>query len=326
MSERSGMPHCGRFAGAPECGSETRGTDAFGTALVPETLLEAQGARDRAVCAVCPHECRLREGSFGVCGTRTVSAGRIVSLSYGQATALALDPIEKKPLARFHPGSLVLSYGSFGCNLRCPFCQNSDISMADAEGRAASGARFVPPEALVAHALDLCDRGNIGIAYTYNEPLIAPEYLFDCVALAREAGLANVAVTNGYVSADAWDAALRCLDAVNIDLKCYSEEGYRSLGAPGGLAVVKRSIEAAVAAGAHVEVTTLVVPGLSDDEGLFEQECAWLASIDPSIPLHLSRFFPAYRMAEAQPTSRELLERFRRIAEASLAHVYLGNV
>ena len=156
--------------------------------------------------------------------------------------------------------------------------------------------------------------------------MIAPEYLLDCAALAREAGLANVAVTNGYVSADAWDAALRCLDAVNIDLKCYSEEGYRSLGAPGGLAVVKRSIEAAVAAGAHVEVTTLVVPGLSDDEGLFERECAWLASIDPSIPLHLSRFFPTYRMADAQPTSRELLERFRRIAEASLAHVYLGNV
>ncbi|WP_218971936.1 AmmeMemoRadiSam system radical SAM enzyme [Raoultibacter phocaeensis] len=295
-------------------------------AQAPEALLDRSRMSDARTCTVCPHECRLREGSFGVCGTRTVREGRIVSLSYGQATALALDPIEKKSLARFHPGSLVLSYGSFGCNLRCPFCQNSDISMADAEGRVASAARFVSPEELVERALDLRERGTIGIAYTYNEPLIAPEYLMDCARLAHEAGLVNVAVTNGYVSSDVWADALSHLDALNIDVKCYSEEGYRLLGAPGGLAVVKRSIEAAAAAGVHVEVTTLVVPGLSDDEALFREECAWLSEIDPEIPLHLSRFFPAYRAYREKPTDLAVLERFRSIAEASLAHVYLGNV
>lgn len=303
-----------------------RGSAAFHAALLPETLAERDGTAGGVVCPVCPHGCRLKGGSFGVCGARTLRDGRIVSLNYGQATALALDPLPKKPLARFHPGSLVLSYGSFGCNLRCPFCQNSDISMADAEGRVASAARFVSPEGLVAHALDLRDRGNIGIAYTYNEPFIAPEYLMDCAALAREAGLLNVAVTNGYVSAGTWDAALPFLDALNIDLKCYSEEGYRSLGAPGGLAVVKRSIEAAVAAGAHVEITTLVVTGLSDSEELFYEECAWLASIAPSIPLHLSRFFPAYRTRDKRPTEIAVLERFCGIARTFLEHVYMGNV
>ena len=278
------------------------------------------------VCDVCPHACCLSDGKLGVCGTRTVRDGRIVSLSYGQATSLALDPIEKKPLARFRPGSLILSYGSYGCNLRCPFCQNSDISMADAASSAADRARFVSPEYLVDEAASLRDRGNIGIAYTYNEPFVAPEFLADCAALASERGLVNVAVTNGYVSTQTWDAALPYLDALNIDLKCYSEEGYRSLGAPGGLAVVKRSIEAAAASDAHVEVTTLVVPGFSDNEELFAEQCAWLASIDPSIPLHLSRFFPAYRAREKRPTGIDVLERFRTIAERSLEHVYLGNV
>lgn len=313
-------------AAAPGTGGSACAAAPPGEMLAAEAMLEPDGAADVLACTVCPHECLLREGSFGICGARTVRQGRIVSLNYGRATSLALDPIEKKPLARFRPGSRILSYGSFGCNLRCPFCQNSDISMADAEGRVASSARFVSPEYLVDRAYELRSCGSIGIAYTYNEPFIAPEYLMDCAVLAHERGLANVAVTNGYAAAGTWAAALPYLDAVNIDLKCYSEEGYRSLGAPNGLCVVKRSIETAVAAGVHVEVTTLVVPGLSDDEALFHEECAWLASLDPSIPLHLSRFFPSYRMAEASPTSRALLERFRIIAKASLAHVYLGNV
>ena len=291
-----------------------------------EAMLEPDGAADVLACTVCPHECLLREGSFGICGARTVRQGRIVSLNYGRATSLALDPLEKKPFARFHPGSRILSYGSFGCNLRCPFCQNSDISMADAEGRVASSARFVSPEDLVDRAYELRSCGSIGIAYTYNEPFIAPEYLMDCAVLAHERGLANVAVTNGYAAAGTWAAALPYLDAVNIDLKCYSEEGYRSLGAPNGLSVVKRSIETAVAAGVHVEVTTLVVPGLSDDEALFREECAWLASLDPSIPLHLSRFFPAYHACDKRPTEIAVLERLCSIAEASLEYVYRGNV
>ena len=278
------------------------------------------------VCRVCPHTCHLMEGKVGICRTRSVRDGCIVSLSYGRSTALALDPIEKKPLARFRPGSLILSYGSYGCNMRCPFCQNSDISMADAGGIVADVSRYISPEGLINEAVRLQDCGNIGIAYTYNEPFIAPEYLMDCAVCARERELVNVVVTNGYVSPSTWDAALPLIDALNVDLKCYSEEGYRSLGAPGGLAAVKRSIEAAAASGVHVEVTTLVVPGLSDDERLFTEQCEWLASVDRSIPLHLSRFFPAYRSHDKRPTDLDVLEQFRTIALSSLEHVYLGNV
>ncbi|WP_417144261.1 AmmeMemoRadiSam system radical SAM enzyme [Raoultibacter massiliensis] len=275
-------------------------------------------------CGVCPHGCRLHEGSFGICGARTVRSGKVASLSYGQATSLALDPVEKKPFARFHPGSMILSYGSYGCNLRCSFCQNSDISMVDAAGSLPT--HFMSPENLIERAIELRAQGNIGVAFTYNEPFIAPEYLMDAARRARGEGLASAAVTNGYVAKPVWDEALPHLDALNIDLKCFSEEGYRLLGAPGGLAVVKRSIETALEAGVHVEVTTLVVPGFSDDEELFERECAWIASLDPSTPLHISRFFPAYRMIGAQPTPPAVLGLFQSIAKRYLAHVYLGNV
>lgn len=275
-------------------------------------------------CDVCPHACRLEVGALGVCGTRTQRDGKVASLNYGRVTGLALDPIEKKPLARFHPGSYILSYGSFGCNLRCAFCQNSDISTMTAH--TAGFADQLAPAALVEEALSLRGRGNIGIAFTYNEPFIAPEYLMDASRLAHGAGLVTAAVTNGYVSAEVWDAALGTIDAYNIDVKCFSEEGYRSVGAPGGLAAVKRSVATAIEAGAHVEVTTLVVPGLSDDEGLFEKECAWLASLDPETPLHITRFFPRHKMASASPTGLETLKRFEAIAGKHLHHVYLGNI
>lgn len=275
-------------------------------------------------CTVCPHECRIREGGTGLCGARGIQDGRVVSLNYGQAASLSLDPIEKKPLARFRPGKLVLSYGSFGCNTACAFCQNADISQVRACGQPRT--TFVTPEQVVSKAVQLASEGNIGLAITYNEPLISPEFLMDCGRMLQDAGLDLVLVTNGYANASVFDEACTVTSAMNVDLKCFNDDGYRSMGAPGGFEVVRRNILAAHDAGVHVEVTTLVVPGISDSEEDMEQEAEWLASILPDIPLHITRFFPCYKMQDANATDVELIHRLRAIAAARLRHVYLGNV
>lgn len=276
------------------------------------------------ICQVCPHECIIGEGGMGFCGARGEREGHIVSLNYGQASALALDPIEKKPFACFMPGARILSYGSYGCNMTCGFCQNADISQVRTCGRPPT--TYLSPEALVAKAKDLADVDNVGVALTYNEPLIVPEYLMDVGRQVQAQGLILAVVTNGYASAHVFDEACSVSAAMNIDLKCFTEEGYAKMGAPGGLACVTRNIRAAFDAGVHVEVTTLIVPGISDDEAAFCEEVAWLAGISPDIPLHLSRFFPQHRMVDAEPTDLSLMRRFQRIAEGSLTHVLLGNV
>lgn len=280
--------------------------------------------REALTCTICPHACIIRPGATGLCRARGIEDGRVISLNYGQATALALDPVEKKPFSCFHPGSHILSYGSFGCNMTCGFCQNADISQVRVCGQPPT--TFISPVELVQKAADLQSAGNIGIALTYNEPLIAPEFLMDVGHLAKDADLALAVVTNGYATPDAFDDACTVTDAMNVDVKCFTEEGYAALGAPGGLACVKRNIEAALEAGVHVEITTLIVPGLSDAEEAFRKEVAWLAQLSPATPLHLSRFFPRHEMAEAMPTSIAMMERFQRIACASLEHVFLGNV
>lgn len=275
-------------------------------------------------CNVCPHACSIREGGTGLCGARGVQDGRVVSLNYGEATALELDPIEKKPFARFMPGARILSYGSFGCNMACAFCQNADISQVRVCGQPAT--RFIAPGDLVAKARELQPAGNAGIALTYNEPLIAPEFVRDVGALLQGTGMVLALVTNGYANAQVFDEACRVTDAMNVDLKCFTEEGYARMGAPGGKARVTRNIRAAHEAGVYVEVTTLIVPSISDDETAFREEVAWLASISPDIPLHLSRFFPTYRMTDEAPTDISLMHRFQDIARASLKYVTLGNV
>lgn len=269
-------------------------------------------------CGLCFHRCSLDEGRTGLCRARANRGGRIVPLGYGRLTSLALDPIEKKPLRRFHPGSLILSAGSFGCNLRCPFCQNAEISMAGAE----FPTREYTPEALAQLALALKPRGNIGVAYTYNEPLVGYEYVRDCAALAREAGLLNVLVTNGTIEDAPWRQLLPLIDAVNIDLKGFSEDWYRSLG--GDLETVKRSI-ATAAQFCHVEVTTLIVPGGNDGEGEMRALSSWLASVSPDIPLHVSRFFPRHLMTDRPPTPVETVYRLAEAARERLNFVYTGN-
>ena len=269
-------------------------------------------------CGLCFHRCSLDEGRTGLCRARANRGGRIVPLGYGRLSSLALDPIEKKPLRRFHPGSLILSAGSFGCNLRCPFCQNAEISMAGAE----FPTREYTPEALAQLALALKPRGNIGVAYTYNEPLVGYEYVRDCAALARKAGLLNVLVTNGTIEDAPWRQLLPLIDAVNIDLKGFSEDWYRSLG--GDLETVKRSI-ATAAQFCHVEVTTLIVPGGNDGEGEMRALSSWLASVSPDIPLHVSRFFPRHLMKDRPATPVETVCRLAEAARERLNFVYTGN-
>lgn len=269
-------------------------------------------------CDICFHHCELDEGRTGLCRARANRGGQIVPLNYGRLTSLALDPIEKKPLRRFHPGGLVLSLGSFGCNLRCPFCQNAEISMAGAE----FPARDYSPKALVQLALALRPRGNLGLAYTYNEPLVGYEFVRDCAAMVREAGMFNVLVTNGTIEEAPWRALLPLIYAVNIDLKGFTEAWYRRLG--GDLETVKRSIALAAEA-CHLEVTTLVVPGCNDGEDELRALSGWLASLSPDIPLHISRFFPRHRMNDLPPTPVDTVYRLAAVARERLRYVYTGN-
>lgn len=273
-----------------------------------------------AVCPVCPHACRIPEGGFGRCRARKNEGGRIVCDNYGKLTSIALDPIEKKPLVYFHPRSRILSVGSYGCNLSCPFCQNYEIA-------AAKGSDFrklyeVSPEELCALALRERDRGNIGVAYTYNEALVGYEYVRDSAKLVHEAGMRNVLVTNGMANLSVLEEILPYMDAMNIDLKGFRPEIYQRLG--GDLESVKAFIRRASQA-CHVELTSLIVPGLNDSAGDMRNQAQWIAGISPRIPLHITRYFPRYQMTEPA-TQIRVLYSLREIAQESLERVLLGNV
>ena len=283
-------------------------------------------SEDRLACTVCPHHCVLSEGRTGLCRARGMRDGKIVPLSYGIVSSIALDPIEKKPLARFHPGSSILSVGSFGCNLRCPFCQNWEISTSDGKEYIGDGGRFLSPEQLSDLADRMRSRGNIGVAFTYNEPLIGWEYVFDTARLLRERDLRTVLVTNGCVDAEIADTLLPLIDALNIDLKSFRADTYRKL-LGGDLETVKGFISKA-AAGSHVELTTLIVPGLNDTEEEIRDMTEWIASLPNGrdIPLHLTRFFPRYKMTDRSPTARQSVIRLVSVAEERLNYVFPGNM
>lgn len=290
-------------------------------------MSDATGAPGRkAVCWLCPHRCHLSDGQTGFCRARQNQGGIIRSLSYGLLTSAALDPIEKKPLYHFRPGSMILSLGSFGCNLRCPFCQNYTISQAGRdgfEGQQLSMDRTSPKE-IVAAAQRLEETsGNIGVAFTYNEPLVGYEFVYDTARLLKEAGLAVVLVTNGQIEKDPWLHLLPYVDAVNIDLKGFTQSFYDWIG--GDLKTTKAAIEMAAEEGVHVEVTTLVIPGKNDGAEEMAAEAEWLAGISAELPLHLSRYFPRY-LSDIPMTPVETLQRLRRIAGTRLRFVHLGNV
>ena len=274
-----------------------------------------------AVCETCPRHCRLSDGAFGACRARRAEDGRVVCANYGRITSLALDPIEKKPLAFFHPGRPILSIGSYGCNLRCPFCQNDGISQHGA-GEVATNAATPSELADLAQRLARA-RGNLGIAYTYNEPLVGWEFVRDCAKEVRARGLLNVLVSNGMAEAAVMEELASLLDAANIDIKGPSQAFYDWVG--GDFQAVCRTIEILHAAGCHVEVTTLVVPGRNDTEADIDAVASFLASISPDIPLHVTRFFPRFRLLDVPPTPVVTIRRLAETARVRLRHVLIGN-
>lgn len=277
-----------------------------------------------AICTVCMHHCHLMPGQRGICRARKNVDGKIICENYGYLTAMALDPIEKKPLRRFKPGSMVLSVGSFGCNLRCPFCQNHAISMLSADEAAdqANGPICITPQTLAKKALQCRAAGNIGVAFTYNEPLVGWEYVRDTAKLVKRSGMDDILVTNGTASLEVLEELLPFIDAMNIDLKGFRESYYRKLG--GDLDTVKRFITRA-AKDCHVELTTLIVPGENDGIDEMEEEARWIASLDERIPLHVTRFFPRYRMMDREATEVETVYRLADVARRYLADVFVGN-
>lgn len=266
-------------------------------------------------CRLCPHACLIREGRRGRCRVRENRGGRLVSLIYGLVASAHVDPLEKKPLYHFHPGKWVLSIGTNGCNFSCLFCQNSEISQGWVEGT------LWPPEETVRLG---GEGGSIGIAYTYNEPFIWFEYVLDCARLARERGLVNVLVTNGYVDPEPLEELLPYVDAMNIDLKALDEGFYARL-CGGRLAPVLETIRRA-ARSTHVELTNLLVTGENDSPEQVARLADWVAEeVGRQTPLHISRYFPAYRFS-APPTPIERLLAAWEAASERLDYVYLGNV
>jgi len=274
-------------------------------------------------CGLCPHNCEIEPGNAGFCRARGVSSDggiNVIPLSYAKLSSIALDPIEKKPLKHFHPGSTILSVGSFGCNLKCPWCQNSNISMA---GEGDVETHDVAPEALAQLAEQYVPEGNIGVAFTYNEPLISFEYVYDTSKILKSKGLKTVLVTNGYMNADYLEILLPLIDAMNIDLKGIDRDFYKQIG--GDLDTVQNNIRLA-AAKCHVEITCLLINGVNDSKHEIERLTDFVASVSPEIPLHISRFFPHHHFKDKAPTRIETMKLFEEIASEKLKHVHLGNI
>lgn len=272
-------------------------------------------------CQLCPHHCRIADGKTGICKSRRNNSGTLVSEVYGKPCALAIDPIEKKPLYHFHPGTTCLSLACTGCNFRCLNCQNHDISQVALD---AVNNYELSPEKVV----ELCMKHKCpGIAYTYTEPLTYIEYIIDTAHLVREAGLWNILVTAGYVCQEPLADLLPYLDAANIDLKSFSDDIYMKLSG-GHLQPVLDTILAMKDAGVWIELTNLVIPDINDDMGMIRQMCRWIVDNGMSEnPLHFSRFFPRYKMQDMLPTPIQTLKAAKQVAiEEGVKYVYLGNV
>lgn len=273
-------------------------------------------ASKKVYCYLCPHNCCIDPGNLGVCKTRKNIDGKLYSINYGKLSSIAMDPVEKKPLYHFYPGSMVLSVGSFGCNFQCKFCQNWQIAQ-----RTDVYTRSLTPSDLIYIALKQKD--NIGIAYTYNEPTIWYEYIYECARLAKDKGLKNILITNGYIQEEPLDKLLPYIDAMNIDLKAFDMDFYKNL-TTGSLLPVKRTIKKA-SAYCHIEVTTLLIPSLNDDERKIASLSKWLSSIKRDIPLHLTRYYPNYKL-NISPTPISAVKKARKISMKYLDYVFTGNI
>ena len=272
-------------------------------------------------CQLCPHHCHIADGKTGICRSRRNCGGVLISEVYAKPCALAIDPVEKKPLYHFHSGTTCLSIACTGCNFRCLNCQNYDISQVSPEQ--VDYYKLNPEEVVT-----LCKKHHCpGIAYTYTEPLTYIEYIIDCARLAHEAGLWNILVTAGYVCKKPLADLLPYLDAANVDLKSFSDDIYLCVSG-GHLQPVLDTILAMKDAGVWVEITNLIIPGVNDDMDMIRQMCRWLSDNGfANSPLHFSRFFPRYKMQEIPPTPLPTLKAAKQVAEEEgIKYVYLGNV
>ncbi|HCI56282.1 MAG TPA: AmmeMemoRadiSam system radical SAM enzyme [Bacteroidales bacterium] len=274
---------------------------------------------EKIECYLCPHNCKLSEGKTGICGVRKNSSGKIELLTYGIISGFALDPVEKKPLYHYYPGMNIFSIGSYGCNMRCDFCQNFNISQSSIP----PNARYMTPDEILKYSLS--SHKNIGVAFTYNEPAIWYEYVKDVALKIKEAGQNTVMVTNGFVSSEALKEYLKFIDAFNVDLKAFNNDFYkRFTGA--SLEPVKESLKIIARSGRHLEITTLIIPGRNDSDKEMESEAEWIAGeLGQEVPLHLSRYFPMYKRDDP-PTPANTLIRLYEIAHKHLSYVYIGNV
>ncbi len=271
-------------------------------------------------CKTCMHYCTLKDGTWGICRVRRNEGGRLLVYNYGLASSIALDPIEKKPLHNFRPGSKVLSFGGISCNFRCAHCQNYEISFAD--------LKFPYIKEIGAEdVVRMCrERGADGVAFTYNEPSIWHEFSVDAGRLVKESGYYFVYVTNGYLSQEAVDQLTGVLDAANVDVKAFSEEFYRRI-CKARLDRVLECVEHLHRAGVFLELTYLIIPGENDDEKQLKAFSRWVAELDSRIPVHFSRFHPDYQMLDKSPTPIGTLEKAHSVArEEGLEYVYIGNV
>jgi len=270
-------------------------------------------------CELCPEVCRIAKGECGGCRIRCNQDGKLYATTYGRIASAHLDPIEKKPLYHFFPGEYIFSIGSIGCNLHCNFCQNYTISQ--------TGNLALTTEVSCEHVVQAAlghKQANLGLCYTYNEPLIQFEFVRDCARLVREAGAFNVLVTNGYINPRPLEELLPLVDAANVDLKAHDDAFYHDTTG-GRLQPVLRTIKTLFEAGVHVEVTNLLVTGENDSLDQVKRLVEWMVNLSPDLPLHFSRYFPAYQ-ATQPPTPLERLEAAWTLARESLHYVYLGNV
>lgn len=288
-----------------------------------EAILYQKIDDDKVGCAVCNHRCVIAEGKRGLCSVREHHRGKIYALNYGKTIAVNVDPIEKKPLYHFMPGTKIYSFAAEGCNFRCSWCQNWEISQSPKSNQLVQGLD-ISPEKHVENALKYqCP----SLAYTYSEPTIFLEYALDTMKLAREKGLKNVWVTNGYMTGETLEMTVPYLDAANVDFKG-PDDGVYEKYCGGKAEPIMENLKSLYHSGVHLEITTLIIPGINDKSEQVEEIAQFIAKdLSPDVPWHVNRYFPSWKMTDTPVTSAEILERARIIGmNAGLKHVHVGNV